>query len=143
MCLAGRLKKEREGWRFDSIEVDIAGWWASAYPIIEQIATTTTAAIGIVAVARAPFKFIKWFREKVQSSSSYHGTEANWIQKVLFQDCWNISELSKTLSISNEDSKQLLRGFGFSWDKSKMLYVSSELTKKLREISGVRYQTRK
>jgi len=42
MCLADRLKKEKAGMRFDSIEVDIAGWWALAYPIIEQIATATT-----------------------------------------------------------------------------------------------------
>ncbi|MCL2853091.1 MAG: hypothetical protein FWE20_08685 [Defluviitaleaceae bacterium] len=131
MTLAGRKQKEREGWRFDSIEIDIAGWWAQAYPIIEQIAN-------VLGVTGGVFVFVGWVRKVIQAKSKY--AEYEILQEILHKDEWNISDLAKELSISNEQAKNLLKGFGFIWDSRKMLYVCSKNTIQLCEKKGIRYQ---
>lgn len=54
--------------------------------------------------------------------------------KVLEKDSWNISMLSELLSISEDEAKKLLKGFGYIWDSHKMLFVASKNTEKLRNI---------
>jgi len=118
-------------------EIDIADWWAQAYPIIAQTASVTGAVTGIAVIASAPFVFIKWVRKKFQSKKGKD--EYICIQYVLKKDAWNVSELSESLSISNEQAKDLLRGIGFVWNRHKMLYVSTEITEKFREIKPKKY----
>jgi len=114
-------------------EIDIASWWGQAYPIIEQIAGATGAVTGVVAITSAPFIFVKWVRKMLQLKNKI--IEYPLIQYVLSKDTWNVSELSETLSISNKQAKDLLKGFGFVWNAHKMLYISTENTEKLRAIN--------
>jgi len=110
-------------------EVDIADWWAKAYPIIEQIANVTGAATGIAAIISAPFVFIKWIRNKSKSTKA--NEEYEWIQGIIHNDSWNISILSEKLSIPEDQTKNLLKGLGYIWDPHKLLYTATEYTKKL------------
>ncbi|MCL2874659.1 MAG: hypothetical protein FWE29_07020 [Defluviitaleaceae bacterium] len=114
------------------IEIDIADWWAQAYPFIEQTAAITGAVTGVALVASAPFVFVKWIRETIKHKKVKD--EYKWVQSILGNDSWNISELSDKLSISEDQTKKLLKGFGYVWDSRKMLYISTDVTDKLRSI---------
>ena len=114
------------------LEIDIADWWAKAYPIIEQIAATTGAITGVAIVASAPVVFVKWVRNKIKSNSN--NDEYAWVRGVLNNESWNISELSEKFDLTEEQAKNLLKGFGYVWDRQKMLYVASDTTKSLRDI---------
>jgi len=111
-------------------EVDIADWWAKAYPIIEQIANTTGTITGIATIISTPFAFVKWIRSKNNSVKA--NEEYTWIQSILHNDSWNISVLSEKLSMPEDQVKNLLKGFGYIWDSHKMLYIATKYTKKLR-----------
>jgi len=113
-------------------EIDIADWWAQAYPIIAQIADVAGAVTGVAAIASAPFVFIKWIRSKCQKAEKT--AEYTLIQKILSGDSWNVSLLSQELSLSEDDTKKLLKGFGYEWNRNKMLYIATEKTEKLRNI---------
>lgn len=113
-------------------ELDIAHWWALAYPIIEQIANVTGALTGVVAVASVPVLFIKWVRAK--ASANKEKGELDWVRLILAKDGWNISLLSQEISVTEDEAKKLLKGLGYIWDSQKMLYIASESTQKLRDL---------
>lgn len=113
--------------------VDIADWWAKAYPIISQIADVAGALTGVAAIFASPFYLIKWIRNKIREKSI---DEHTWIQECIAHDTWNASELASILSITVEQSKSLLKGFGYKWDNHKMLYVATETTEKLRNVKA-------
>lgn len=46
------------------------------------------------------------------------------------KNAWNHFELSKELGKEVEETKNLLKGLGYSWDRKKLLYVISEEDKK-------------
>ena len=102
--------------------IDIAKWWAQAYPIIEIIA--------IKVLAESAFSFIKWIRGNLKASNA--NSEHIWLQTVLAEDSWNVSQLCDKLSMSKDQAKRMLQGFGYIWDRSKMLYVATEETENLR-----------
>ena len=122
-------------------DIDIADWWAQAYPILEYIANVTGAVTGVAAITSAPFIFIRWLRSKKvnKEKEEYNSWEKGnleyaWVHNILVKDSWNISSLSNELSITDEETKKLLKGFGFVWDSHKMLYIATENTEKLRNI---------
>jgi len=116
---------------FRMLEIDMTSWWVQAYPIVEHIAIITGAVVGTATITYAPFKFVKWVRDKARPKN---GCEYQWIQDVISKESWNISELSEKLSIPKEQTKELLKGFGYVWDSRKMLYVETKGTRELREI---------
>lgn len=111
---------------------DIQLWWEEAYPIIEQIATITGALTGVAAIAATPVSFIQWVRNKLQKSRER--SEYSWIKTILQRDEWNVSLLSKKLDLTDDETKRLLKGFGYIWDAKKMLYIATDNTYKLRDI---------
>ncbi len=50
---------------------------------------------------------------------------------------WNHRELAALLDIPEKNARQLLRGFGYRYDRHKMLYVPGELSAKIRK--GIKY----
>jgi len=105
-------------------EIDIASWWAQAYPIIEQTVTVVNLVGGV-------FYVVKSLREIFQSKGK---NEKNGILDVINKDSWNVSELAEKLSISEEEAENMLMVFGFVLDSQKMVYIATEYTKKLRAI---------
>lgn len=126
---------------FDFIStIDIKAWWEQAYPIIEQIATVTGAITGVAAITATPLAFIKWIRNKLQEKQEKN--EYKWIKLILNEDEWNVSVLSQKLELSENETKKILKGFGYMWNAKKMLYIATENTHKLRNIrvdSGTLY----
>ena len=118
---------------FDFISTtDIKAWWEQAYPIIEQIATVTGAITGVAAITATPLAFIKWIRNKLQEKQEKN--EYKWIKLILNEDEWNVSVLSQKLELSENETKKILKGFGYMWNAKKMLYIATENTHKLRNI---------
>jgi hypothetical protein len=111
------------------IIVDMADWWARAYPVIETISTVSGAITDSAAVISAPFLFIKWFRGKMNTAN-----EASTIQQILYEDKWSITELAEKYDLDRDKTKRVLKGFGYKWDNKKMIYCKTELTDKLRNI---------
>ena len=107
--------------------IDITNWWANVYPIIVQIANVSAAINGIALVSSVPYLFVKWIRSKNKDKDDY-----TWVHSILCEDSWSVSLLSNNLSISEEEAKKLLKGFGYVWNSHNMLYVATENTKKLR-----------
>lgn len=106
------------------LQSDIANWWANVYPIVEQIASVG----GAFSVT---YEFIRWVRKLAKGNSS---NEYEFVKNIFSKPMWNILELSNELSISEKSAKNLLVGFGYKWDRRKLLYVETEKTKELREI---------
>ena len=118
---------------FDFISTtDIKAWWEQAYPIIEQIATVTGAITGVAAITATPLAFIKWILNKLQEKQEKN--EYKWIKLILNEDEWNVSVLSQKLELSENETKKILKGFGYMWNAKKMLYIATENTHKLRNI---------
>lgn len=113
-------------------EIDIAGWWAMAYPIIEQIANVTGTLTGVATIASAPFLFVKWLRKEIKTKNS--NNEYKWIKIIIDKDEWNISSLATMIALPKNQVKNILKGFGYIWDSHRMLYIASENTKKMRII---------
>ena len=108
------------------LNIDILSWWENASPIISQIADV----MGVIAGTST---FIMWMRSLIRSRSK-KGKEYAWIQDILCKDSWNVSDLSICMGINEDEAKKLLRGFGFSWDSHRMLYVETSETQTLRLI---------
>ncbi len=111
---------------------EIKEWWLQAYPIIEQIATVTGAVTGVSAVVVAPISFVKWVRNKLQKKKEK--SEYSWIKLILEKNEWSVSVLAKKIELSEDETKKILKGFGYVWNAKKMLYVATENTCKLRNI---------
>jgi len=126
------IEKPEKTLGFILVDIDIANWWANAYPVIEQIANVTGAVTGIAAITSAAFLFIKWIRSKNITKEK----EYTWIQNILRNDSWNVSLLSQELSMTEEETKKLLKGFGYVWDSHRMLYIATENTEKLRNVKS-------
>jgi hypothetical protein len=123
---------------FHELLIDIADWWVQAYPVLEQIATSTGALTGTAAAIYAPFKFVKWVRSKAHRSpfNDENGKiEFEWLKAILAEDAWSSSDLAEKLSLSKDEAKSLLQGFGYTWDSHKQLYLSTDHTKHLRELN--------
>lgn len=114
------------------VSFDIGTWWKQAYPVIEQIATVTGAITGVAAITTTPLVFIKWMRGKLQERKNKD--EYTWVKLILNSEEWTVSSLSEKLDLSEDDTKKMLKGFGYKWNPQKMLYVSTESTQKLRDI---------
>jgi len=65
--------------------------------------------------------------------------EYKWISNILCKNSWNVYSLSQELSITEEETKKLLKGFGYDWDSQKMLYVATEKTVILRKLEPKKY----
>lgn len=131
VCRYKETKPEQEIFYFIENSIDIAYWWAEAYPIIEQTANATTAAIGVATIIGASFAFVKWVRNSIIPNRK---DEYIWVQNVISKDEWNVAMLSDHLSIPIDQAKLLLKGFGYVWDAQRMLYIKTEITDKLRKL---------
>lgn len=107
-------------------------WWTRAYPIIELIAATTGAVTGVATIATATFSFIKWVRDKLRERQGKN--EYAWIRLILNEEEWNVSTLAQKLDLTEDETKKILKGFGYIWSPQKMIYISTNITDKLRDI---------
>lgn len=118
--------------QYGELMLDIQCWWAQAYPIIEQCATITGAITGIAAVTTAPIVFIDWLHNKLRKKQEMN--ELFGIKLILNREEWNPSILAQELDLSEDEAKRILKGFGYIWNPIKMLYTSTDATKKLQNI---------
>ncbi|EOU2024379.1 hypothetical protein C4D21_14600, partial [Clostridium perfringens] len=49
------------------------------------------------------------------------------------KDKWNHYELAEYMEITPEESKNLLKGFGYKWDNSKKIYINRNNLKEILE----------
>lgn len=107
---------------------EIADLWTSYYPILDQV-VTTLGAISAAVVAG------KWIRSLFKPNASPPAI----FDLILSRDHWNHIELADMAEIDKENSKMLLKAFGFIWDSSRKQYLkgpkSEEIMEKLSTVS--------
>lgn len=114
---------------------EIIQLWEEYLPIIEQISTFFGLVGGVVGFG----KFLRGiFVDKKKELIPPHSL----FDFILERDKWNHYELAESLAIEIEDSKNLLQGLGYKWDKSKKMYVHqgdvNKIKNKLSEVSFIK-----
>lgn len=97
--------------------------------MIDQFVTV----IGLVTIAGSAGKWIHSLCAKKDPFPH------SYFDFIFSRNKWNHFELAEYLDISPNDSKQLLKIFGYAYDRSKMIYdkqpCSDELREKLSKIN--------
>ena len=99
---------------------DFLDLWHHIYPILDQIST-------IISLSGSTIGLGTWAIRKFKSK--YNACE--FIMILIQNEGWSSKELSDRLNISKEEAKNLLKAFGYKWDKSYQQYRKTELTDKL------------
>lgn len=97
--------------------------WNEYYPIIDQIATV----FGLTG-------FGIWIRSLfINKKIPPHGI----FDLILSRNIWNHHELSELLEISQEDTKNILKGLGYKWDNVKKAYTHNDRNSIRKKFSKV------
>ena len=101
---------------------DLVELWREFYPYLDQVGT-------VIGIAGAAIGFGSWLKNRFGKEYS----PRQFTQIITDKEFWNIHELAITLDISDEESKNLLKGFGYEWNKSFSLYHKTEKTVEIIE----------
>ena len=96
--------------------------WQTLYPYLDQVGTV----LGIAGVA---ISFGVWVKNKF--GNIY--TPKQFTEKITNKELWNVHELAVKLGITDNEAKNLLKGFGYKWDRHLSLYVKTETTVEILE----------
>lgn len=100
----------------------VADLWQSFYPYLDQIGT-------VVTVVGASFGFGMWVKGKFEKKY----TPRQFTDIITNKELWNSHELAMILDITDEESKNLLKGYGYKWDKRYSLYYKTDTTVEIME----------
>lgn len=100
----------------------LLGLWQSVYPYLDQIGT----ALGIIGTT---VSFGVWIKNKF----GYYYEPKQFVEKITDKEFWNAHELALKLNITNEEAKNLLKGFGYKWDNHFSLYYKTDKTIEILE----------
>lgn len=102
---------------------DLIDIWNAIYPILDQFVTV----IGLGTL---------FINSGKRVHSLFYGKDVapqNYFDLIYLREKWNHFELAKLLDINSEDAKQLLKIFGYSYDKSMLMFVQQPVSLELRE----------
>lgn len=97
--------------------------WKSIYPIIDQFVTTV--GLGTITIGASKWVQTLFKREDVPPQS--------YFDLIYSRNEWNHNEFAGLLDISREEAKQLLKLFGYKYDKYKMMFIQQSISLELRE----------
>ncbi len=98
---------------------DIIELWDVFLPILSQLADI----IGIYGAGRLIFS-------KLSKKFKKNNIPPNYLMDFTYnKNYWNPFEYSKYLGISFDDSKNLIKGFGYKWDRKTQLYMITDTEK--------------
>lgn len=105
--------------------------WITIWNTFVNIKTVIEAGIGT-------FKFISFIKRKFENKKTIPHEVEDYLYK---RDYWNHYELAKKLEVEPEESKNLLKAFGYTWDNSEKVYKISDKKKEQinRAISNIKY----
>ena len=96
---------------------DIVQLWQDFFSYLDQIGT-------VGGIAGATIGFGVWIKNKF--AKKY--TPKEFTSVITDKELWNAHELALLLNITDEESKSLLKGFGYKWDKRFSLYYKTDKT---------------
>ncbi len=107
---------------------DIIELWQEFQPFIESLARHITIFVGVPElIKRIRLKFIK---EQIPPQSV--------LDYVFSNEELDHKQLASLLKLDEEEAKQLIKGLGYEWDKSKKLYRKQPTTSKIQaELSKI------
>ncbi len=102
------------------IYLKIIDLWNIIYPVLDKIGTVFGVWFGFLS-------FGKWLRYRFKKK-----VEPNiLIDFIISHESWNHFEFAKLLKISPNNAKNLLKGFGYKWNKNTQLYCKTTKTDQL------------
>ena len=96
--------------------------WQTIYPYLDQVGT-------VLCIAGASIGFGAWIKDKFEKSY----TPKQFIEIIMDKEFWNAHELALKLDITDDESKSLLKGFGYKWDRRFSLYYKTDKTVEILE----------
>lgn len=96
--------------------------WQSIYLFLDQLGT-------IVEVTGSIIGLGAWIKNKF----NHKYTPNQFVQFVTSKELWNTHELAIKLSVSDKEAKDLLKGFGYKWNKEFSLYIKTDRTVEIME----------
>ncbi|EHK2349162.1 hypothetical protein KCL53_002299 [Clostridium perfringens] len=105
---------------------DVSQLWNHCYPIIDQIVT-------VVCFYELSIKLSNFIKGLFKGKKIEQVPPNSFIEFILSKDKWNHYELAEYMEITPEESKNLLKGFGYKWDNSKKIYINRNNLKEILE----------
>jgi len=97
--------------------IDMPGLWQEFYPYLDQIGT-------VLGITSAAIGFGAWVKNKFEKTHS----PKKFSEIITDKELWNLHELAIKLDITDEESKNLLKGYGYKWDKRYSLHYKTDKT---------------
>ena len=100
----------------------IVEFWNAIYPYLDQVGT-------VMGITGGTIGFGMWIKKRFEKKY----TPKQFVNKVTEKELWNAHELALTLNITDDEAKNLLKGFGYKWDRKYSLYVKTDKTVEIIE----------
>lgn len=91
---------------------DIISIWDRIKPIIEILEMTIPPAVALIKL------IIHMKNKNVKDAEEFLGD-------ILEKESWDLNEFSELYGLNKDDSKKLLKGFQYKWDRNKRIYIST------------------
>lgn len=91
--------------------------WETIYPYLDYIGT-------ILGVIGGTIGFGKWLKGKFEHNHS----PLELVSFVTDSSTWSSSKLASQLNITQEEAKNILKGFGYEWNRSDKVYSRTDRT---------------
>lgn len=103
--------------------ITLVEMWDNAYPILEQIAVLLTLGVATKDV-------IKWFCHIFKKREQ---APQVCFDIIFSRKQWNHFELAGLLDVPEEKAKELLKLFGYQYDRVQMQYIQGEQTSEIKQ----------
>lgn len=101
----------------DNSTIGFSELWCHIYPYLDCVGT-------IFGVVGGTVGFGKWLKSKFEHKQS----PCELLSFVTDSNTWSSLELASDLNITQEEAKNILKGFGYEWNKSEKLYYRTDRT---------------
>lgn len=102
---------------------DLIEIWEIIYPILDQFVTMV--GLGAILINGGKWVNLKFQRKDIPPQS--------YFDLIFSRVKWNHFELAELIGVNSQDAKQILKIFGYKYDKSKLLYIQQPISIELRE----------
>lgn len=97
--------------------VNFTALWENIYPYLDYIGT-------LLGVVGGTIGFGRWLKRKFE----HKHPPKELFSFVINSGTWSSLELASKLNITQEEAKNILKGFGYEWDKTARLYKRTDRT---------------
>lgn len=106
--------------------------WEEIWDMLNKIAIICT-------ISGVSIFSVKSFFDRIRSRFVKRNVSPHALHDILFsRSCWNHNELAELLDMPLEETKYLLKGFGYVYDRKTMMYVPGEHAPEIKEkIQGL------